>query len=187
MNSRRLILTVGTKRPIAMVGRQIILMMGEIVGPLSRHWFHDNPSRLILAEQLGCGAPGLRLLNREQPSLEELFCADACYCRVVARTCTSCFCGVFLQHIPVPIGCERFVVVLLLLFVVVALTRIEADTMTLRGYNGRKSSPERLLSLQLPCQRPASAKLLSTLSFLLSSFKGNPQEKHRTHAVRRDP
>src|SRR5215468_8095675 len=100
----------------------------------------------------------LRLLNREQPSLDELFCADACYCRVVARTCT-CFCGVFLQHIPVPIGCERFVVVLLPLFVVVALTRIEADTMTLRGYNGRKSSPERLLSLQLPRQRPASATL----------------------------
>jgi len=69
---------------------------------------------------------------------------------------------VFLQHIPVPIGCERFVVVLLLLFVVVALTRIEADTMTLRGYNGRKSSPERLLSLQLPRQRPASATLSST-------------------------
>ena len=48
---------------------------------------------------------------------------------MVARTCT-CFCGVFLQHIPVPTGYERFVVVLLLLFVVVALTRIEADTMT---------------------------------------------------------
>jgi hypothetical protein len=49
----------------------------------------------------------------------------------------------FVQHIPVPIGCERFVLV--------GLTRIEADTMTLRGYKSRKSSPERVLSLQLLC------------------------------------
>jgi hypothetical protein len=55
-------------------------------------------------------------------------------------------------HIPVPIGGERFVVVLLLLFVVVALTRIEADTMTLRGYKNRKSTrPERVLLLQWRC------------------------------------
>jgi hypothetical protein len=48
------------------------------------------------------------------------------------------------QHIPVPIGCEHFVVV--------GLTRIEADTMTLRGYKSRKSTrSERVLSLQLPC------------------------------------
>jgi hypothetical protein len=55
-------------------------------------------------------------------------------------------CGVLPQHIPVPIGCEHFVVV--------GLTRIEADTMTLRGYKSRKSTrlgPERVLSLQLPC------------------------------------
>ena len=68
------------------------------------------------------------------------FCACACYGRVVARTCT-CFCGVLPQHIPV--GCEHFVVV--------GLTRIEADTMTLRGYKSRKSTrPERVLLLQLP-------------------------------------
>src|SRR6516165_11662537 len=72
-------------------------------------------------------------------SLEEPF-SCACYCHV--RTCT-CFCGASPQHIPVPIGCEHFVVV--------GLTRIEADTMTLRGYKSRKSSPERVLSLQLPC------------------------------------
>jgi hypothetical protein len=45
----------------------------------------------------------------------------------------------------VPIGCEHFVVV--------GLTRIEADTMTLRGYKTRKSTrlgPEPVLSLQLP-------------------------------------
>jgi hypothetical protein len=59
------------------------------------------------------------------------FCACACYCRVVARTCT-CFCGVLPLHIPVPIGCEHFVVV--------GLTRIGADTMTLRGYKSRKST-----------------------------------------------
>jgi hypothetical protein len=51
---------------------------------------------------------------------------------------------VLLQHIPVPIGCERFVVA--------DLTRIEADTMTLRGYKSRKSTRfERVLSLQSPC------------------------------------
>jgi hypothetical protein len=48
------------------------------------------------------------------------------------------------QHIRVPIGCEHFVVV--------GLTRKEADTMTLRGYKSRKSTrPERVLLLQLPC------------------------------------
>jgi hypothetical protein len=48
------------------------------------------------------------------------------------------------QHIPVPIGCEHFVVV--------GLTRIEADTMTLRDYKSHKNTrPERALSLQLPC------------------------------------
>jgi hypothetical protein len=48
------------------------------------------------------------------------------------------------HHIPVPIGCENFVVV--------GLTRKEADTMTLRGYKSRKSTrPERVLLLQLPC------------------------------------
>jgi hypothetical protein len=33
MNWRRLILTGGTKLPIAMVGRQIILMRGDIFAP----------------------------------------------------------------------------------------------------------------------------------------------------------
>jgi hypothetical protein len=48
------------------------------------------------------------------------------------------------QHIPVPIGCEHFVVV--------DLARKEADTMMLRGYKSRKSTrPERVLSMQLPC------------------------------------
>jgi hypothetical protein len=52
------------------------------------------------------------------------------------------WCGA--AHIPVPIGCEHFVVV--------GLTHIEADTMTLRGYKSRKSTrSERVLSLQLPC------------------------------------
>jgi hypothetical protein len=76
------------------------------------------------------------------PSLEEPFCAFACYCR--GRTCT-CFCGVLPQHIP-PVGCEHFVVV--------GLTRIEADTMTPRDYKSRKSTrlgPERVLSLHLRC------------------------------------
>jgi len=41
MKWRRLILTVGTKLPIAMVGRRIILMMGD--PPLG----HRNPPRLI--------------------------------------------------------------------------------------------------------------------------------------------
>jgi hypothetical protein len=75
------------------------------------------------------------------PSLEEPFCAFACYCR--GRTCT-CVCGVLPQHIRGPIGCEHLVVV--------GLTRKEADTMTLRGYKSRKSTrPERVLLLQLPC------------------------------------
>ena len=74
-------------------------------------------------------------------SLEEPFGACACYCRV--RTC-KCVCGVLPQHVPVPIGCEHFVVV--------DLARKEADTMTLRGYKSRKSTrPERVLLLQLPC------------------------------------
>src|SRR5260370_39549679 len=49
MNGRRLILTVGTKLPIVMVGRQIILMTGDIFAPatLGRHWFHSNAPRLI--------------------------------------------------------------------------------------------------------------------------------------------
>jgi hypothetical protein len=51
---------------------------------------------------------------------------------------------VLAQDIPVPIGCEHFVVV--------GLTRKEADTMTLRGYKSHKSTPpERVLLLQLPC------------------------------------
>jgi hypothetical protein len=44
------------------------------------------------------------------------------------------------------IGCEHFVVV--------GLTRKEADTMALRGYKNRKSTrlaAERLLLVQLPC------------------------------------
>ena len=62
---------------------------------------------------------------------------------MVARTCTCLF-GVVPQHMPVPIGCEHFVVV--------GLARTEADTMTLRGYKSRKNTrPERVLSLQLPC------------------------------------
>jgi hypothetical protein len=48
------------------------------------------------------------------------------------------------QRILVPIGCEHFVVV--------DLTRKEADTMTLRGYKSRKSTrPERVLLLHLAC------------------------------------
>jgi hypothetical protein len=41
MKWRRLILTAGTKLPIAMVGRQTILMMGDVFSPatLRRHWF----------------------------------------------------------------------------------------------------------------------------------------------------
>jgi hypothetical protein len=81
------------------------------------------------------------LMSVTARSLEEPFCVWACYRRV--RTCT-CFCGLLLQHIPVPIGCEHFVVE--------GLTHIEADTMTLRGYKSRKSTrPERVLLLQLPC------------------------------------
>jgi hypothetical protein len=77
----------------------------------------------------------------ETPFFTSPFCACACCCRV--RTCT-CVCGVLPQHIPVPIGCEQFVVV--------GRTRKEADTMTLRGYKSRKSTrPERVLLLQLPC------------------------------------
>jgi hypothetical protein len=73
-------------------------------------------------------------------SLEEPFCAYACYCHV--RTCTF-VCGILPQHILGPIGCER---------PVVGLTRKEADTMTLRGYKNRKSTPpERVLLLRLPC------------------------------------
>jgi hypothetical protein len=83
----------------------------------------------------------VRLGKLKAPSLKELFCS--CACHVVARTCT-CFCGVLPQHIRV--GCEHFVVV--------GLTRIEADTMTPRDYKSRKSTrlgPERVLSLHLRC------------------------------------
>jgi hypothetical protein len=46
------------------------------------------------------------------------------------------------MNIPVPIGCEHFVVV--------GLARTEADTTALRGYKTRTSTrPERMLSMQL--------------------------------------
>jgi hypothetical protein len=46
MNWRRLILTVGTKLPIEMVGRRIILMMGDVFAA-------GDPPGLMFGEQLG--------------------------------------------------------------------------------------------------------------------------------------
>jgi hypothetical protein len=97
--------------------------------------------------------------------LEELFCAYACYYHV--EHTYTCLSGVVLQRIPVPIGCEGFVVV--------GLTHIAADTMALRGYKSRKSTrlcPERVLSLQLSRWRLTSATLSSTASLLVSSLRG---------------
>jgi hypothetical protein len=75
------------------------------------------------------------------------FCACV-YCRVVARTYT-CFCGVLAQRIPMAMGCGH------------RQTQSEPDTLAHRGYN-QPTSPERLPSLRLPCQLPASAMLSST-------------------------
>jgi hypothetical protein len=76
-----------------------------------------------------------------------LFCACASY-RVVVRTCT-CFCGVLAQHIPMVMGCGH------------RQTQSEPGTLAHRGYS-QPTSPERLPSLRLPCQLPASAMLSST-------------------------
>jgi hypothetical protein len=72
----------------------------------------------------------------------------------------------------VPIGCEHFLVVFLLLFVVVVLTRTEADTMTLRGYNGRKSNPEAIavVAVAMPTPSVSNAGVnLIIISVLLSA------------------
>jgi hypothetical protein len=94
---------------------------------------------------------GLRRASNSRLSLEELFCACARYCCVVARTCT-CFRGVLAQHIPVAIGCRQQGLP----------PHLEPDTLSLLGYSQPTSLAARLLSLQLPSQRPASVMLSST-------------------------
>jgi hypothetical protein len=92
--------------------------------------------------------PGARTLawgyfcRASNSGCSRLFCA--CGCCAVARTCT-CFWDMLAQHI----------------LVVGSLPRIEADTNPLRDYNQPTSPAERLSSLRLPCQLPASAMLLS--------------------------
>jgi hypothetical protein len=54
MNSHRLILTVGTKLPIATVGLPIILMIDDIFAPTT---LGRDPPRLILGEQLDRRSP----------------------------------------------------------------------------------------------------------------------------------
>jgi hypothetical protein len=57
------------------------------------------------------------------------------------------------QHIPVPIDCEQFVVV--------GLTRKEADTMTPRGYKSRKSTPRAQAYAHFPDRGDGGAELMA--------------------------
>jgi hypothetical protein len=72
MNWRRLILTVGTKLPIAMVGRQIILMMGDVLAPTT---LRRDPPRLIgqsdLAAMTGIGRESASRIRRALGYAEE--------------------------------------------------------------------------------------------------------------------